>query len=225
MPQPRAVILDVDGTLIASNDAHARAFVDAGRELGRESDFDDVRRLIGKGGDKLIPEIFGVEKESPEGERISGRKKQIFEEKYLPLLEPTPGARSLVLRLRDDGLKLVIATSAGRDELDGLLERAGIADLVQDATSSSDVAESKPDPDIVLAALEKTGYEADEVVMLGDTPYDVEAASRAGVRIVAVRSGGWTDEDLAGSVAVYEHPAALLAAYDESPLGRGRGAA
>jgi HAD superfamily hydrolase (TIGR01509 family) len=225
MAQPKAVILDVDGTLIDSNDAHAGAFVDAGRELGREADFAQVRRLIGKGGDKLIPEAFGVEEESPEGERIAERKKQIFETRYLPGLEPTPGARSLVLRLRDDGLKLVIATSAGGDELGGLLEQAGVADLVQDATSSSDVEESKPDPDIVLAALEKTGYEAEEVVMLGDTPYDVESATRAGVRIVAVRSGGWAEDDLAGAVAVYEHPAALLAGYDESPFGRGRGAA
>ena len=225
MAQPKAVILDVDGTLIDSNDAHAGAFVDAGRELGHAADFEQVRRLIGKGGDKLIPEVFGVEKESPEGTRISDRKKRIFEEKYLPRLEPTPGARSLLHRFRDDGMKLVIATSAGGDEMGGLLEQAGIADLVQDATSSSDVEESKPDPDIVLAALEKTGFDADQVVMLGDTPYDVEAAGRAGVRIVAVRTGGWDDESLAGAVAVYENAAELLARYDESPLGRHDGAA
>jgi HAD superfamily hydrolase (TIGR01509 family) len=223
MSRIRAVILDVDGTLIDSNDAHARAFVDAAREQGHEADFETVRRLIGKGGDKLIPEAFGFSKESDEGERLDERKKEIFRERYLPSLEPTPGARQLLHRLRDDGIKLVVATSAGGDEVEGLLEQAGVEDLIQAATSSSDAEESKPDPDIVEAALEQAGFPPDQVVMLGDTPYDVEAATRAGIAIVAVRTGGWEDADLRGAVAVYDDPAALLEAFDESPLGRGNG--
>jgi HAD superfamily hydrolase (TIGR01509 family) len=223
MSRIRAVILDVDGTLIDSNDAHARAFVDAAREQGHEADFETVRRLIGKGGDKLIPEAFGFSKESDEGERLDERKKEIFRERYLPSLEPTPGARPLLHRLRDDGIKLVVATSAGGDEVEGLLEQAGVEDLIQAATSSSDAEESKPDPDIVEAALEQAGFPPDQVVMLGDTPYDVEAATRAGIAIVAVRTGGWEDADLRGAVAVYDDPAALLEAFDESPLGRGNG--
>jgi HAD superfamily hydrolase (TIGR01509 family) len=223
MSRIRAVILDVDGTLIDSNDAHARAFVDAAREQGHEADFETVRRLIGKGGDKLIPEAFGFSKESGEGERLDERKKEIFRERYLPSLEPTPGARPLLHRLRDDGIKLVVATSAGGDEVEGLLEQAGVEDLIQAATSSSDAEESKPDPDIVEAALEQAGFPPDQVVMLGDTPYDVEAATRAGIAIVAVRTGGWEDADLRGAVAVYDDPAALLEAFDESPLGRGNG--
>jgi HAD superfamily hydrolase (TIGR01509 family) len=221
MSRIRAVILDVDGTLLDSNDAHARAFVEAGAELGHEADFQTVRRLIGKGGDKLIPEAFGFSQESGEGQALDERKKQIFAERYLPHLEATPGARSLLEALREQGLELVVATSAGGDEVDGLLEQAGLDDLVQAATSSSDAEDSKPDPDIVEAALEKTGCSADQVVMLGDTPYDVEAATRAGIAIVAVRCGGWGDADLAGAVAVYDDPAALLAPLGESPLMRG----
>jgi phosphoglycolate phosphatase-like HAD superfamily hydrolase len=129
----------------------------------------------------------------------------------------------LLHRLRDDGIKLVVATSAGGDEVEGLLEQAGVEDLIQAATSSSDAEESKPDPDIVEAALEQAGFPPDQVVMLGDTPYDVEAATRAGIAIVAVRTGGWEDADLRGAVAVYDDPAALLEAFDESPLGRGNG--
>lgn len=222
MARIRAVILDVDGTLILSNDAHAQAFVDAARELGHpQGTFEEVRRLIGMGGDKLIPRVFGFEKETPEGKALSDRKGEIFRERYLPELEPAPGARSLLHRLRDDGIKLVVATSAQKRDLQGLLERAGVEDLIQESTSASEVEESKPDPDVVESALEDAGFPAEQVLMVGDTPYDVEAAGRAGVRILGVRCGGWGDEDLRGAVAIYEHPADLLARYDESPLGRG----
>lgn len=222
MAAPRAVILDVDGTLIESNDAHAGAYVDAARELGYDADFDQVRRLIGMGGDKLVPRVFGFDKESPEGERISERKKEIFEAKYLPKLRATPGARSLLRRFRDDGMKRVVATSAGGDEMEALLKQAGIGDLVQDATSASDVEDSKPDPDVVLAALKKAGVPAAQTVMLGDTPYDVEAAGKAGVRLVALRCGGWRDEELRGAETIYDDPADVLRHYDDSPFGSAR---
>lgn len=217
----RAVILDIDGTLIRSNDAHAQAFVDAAREQGVEADFEQIRRMIGMGGDKLIPRAFGFEKESPQGKRLDGRKGEIFRERYLPGLEPTPGTRALLERMRDDGLTLVVATSAGKDDLRGLLERAGIRDLIEDATSSSDVEESKPDPDVVESALRKAGEAAEDTVMIGDTPYDVEAAQRAGVRLIGVRTGGWSADELRGAIAVFDDPADLLAHYGETPLGGG----
>ena len=220
MSRIRAVILDVDGTLIDSNAAHAQAYVDAGKELGYDLDFEEVRRLIGMGGDKLLPRAAGLEEESEEGQKITDRKREIFKERYLPKLKPTPGARQLLHRLRDDGMKLVVATSAKKDEMGALLEQAEVADLIQDATSSSDAEESKPDPDIVEAALEQAGFPVDQVVMIGDTPYDVEAAGRAGVRIIAVRTGGWDDPDLKGAIAVYEDPRDLLEQFDDSVFGR-----
>lgn len=216
----RAVILDVDGTLILSNDAHAQAFVDAGRELGHPGvEFGEVRRLIGMGGDKLIPRVFGFEKETEQGRRLSERKGEIFRERYLPELEPAAGARELLEKMCAEGLRLVVATSANRDDLQGLLERAGVAELIHESTSASDVEESKPDPDVVKAALEKSGEPIEAVVMLGDTPYDMEASLRAGVRPIGVRCGGWGDEDLRGAVAIYDDPADLLARWAESPLG------
>jgi HAD superfamily hydrolase (TIGR01509 family) len=218
-PRVRAVILDIDGTLLLSNDAHARAFVDSAREMGIEADFHRIRRLIGMGGDKLIPEAFGFEKESDQGKRLDGRKGEIFRERYLPTLEPAPGARALLERLRGDGKTLVVATSADNADLKGLLEQAGVRDLVEEATSSGDVEESKPEPDVVEAALEKAGVPVEAVVMIGDTPYDVEASSRAGVRIVGLRCGGWGDRDLRGAAAVYDDPEDLLAHYAESPVG------
>lgn len=218
--KPRAVILDVDGTLIDSNDAHAAAWVDVGREFGFDIDFAHVRRLIGKGGDKVLPELTGLEEDDARGAEMTQRRGEIFRERYLPTLEPFPDARELLERMRADGMTLSVATSASEEDMGALLEQAGIEDLIEERTSSSDAAESKPDPDIVEAALEAAGVKADEAVMLGDTPYDVEAARRAGVRCVAVRCGGWGDAELGDAVAVYDDPADLLRRYDASPFGR-----
>jgi HAD superfamily hydrolase (TIGR01509 family) len=221
MAGPEVVILDVDGTLIDSNDAHAAAWVDVAREHGREVDFGHVRRLIGMGGDKVMPRILGVEEDTDEGKRIKERRTGIFRTHYLPGLQPFPGARALLERMRADGKRLVVASSAGKEELGALLDRAGVHDLIEEKTSSSDAEESKPDPDIVVAALREAGVPAGRAVMLGDTPYDVEASGRAGVRCVALRCGGWSDEELRGAVAVYDDPADLLDHYDESPFARG----
>lgn len=219
-PALRGVLLDVDGTLLLSNQAHAEAFAIAFREAGIDIPADRVRPLIGKGSDKLIPELTGLDAESDEGRRLGERKKEAFTT-LLTSVAPAPGARALLERLRDRGLTLVVATSAGSDELGPLLDRAGIADLMDAKTSSSDVEHSKPDPDIVQAAVKKSGYPASALVMLGDTPYDVEAATRAGVAIVAVRCGGWGDADLAGAAAIYDDPAHLLRELDRSPLAGG----
>lgn len=217
----RGVIFDVDGTLVDSNAAHARAWVEALAEHGHQVEFERVLRLIGKGSDKLLPEVTGVEKETPEGEAISERRGEIFKERYLPKLKPLPGSRELVERLRADGVKCVVASSAVKDELGPLLEVAQVADLLREQTSADDAEESKPDPDIVEAALEKLGIAPAETVMIGDTPYDVESAGRAGVRVIGLRSGGWDEAGLAGALAVYDDPADLLANYAESPLRRG----
>lgn len=207
----RAIILDVDGTLVDSNRAHAFAWVDALAEAGFKADFQRVLRMIGMGGDKLLPRATGgVSEDSAEGRRITVRRAEIFKDRYLPMLRPTPGALELVRRLKRDGFALAVASSARRDELAGLLKIASAEDLLPAATSSDDADESKPDPDIVIAALERVQAEKDQAVMIGDTPYDIEAARRAGIRIIAVRCGGWEDLDLRGADAIYESPADLL---------------
>ena len=215
----RAVLFDVDGTLIDSNDAHARAWEDVFREEGYAARFADVRPLIGMGGDKLLPTVIGVDAESERGKALGERRKRIFKERYLPRLRPFPGARALLERMRAAGLTLVVATSAQEDELAGLLDAAGVADLFAETTTSSDADSSKPDPDIIEAALERAGRVApDGALMVGDTPYDVEAAKRAGVRTVAVRSGGWDDAALRDAAAVFADVAEILARYDASPF-------
>jgi HAD superfamily hydrolase (TIGR01509 family) len=214
----KGVLLDIDGTLLDSNDAHAAAFTRAFAEHGLDIPFDHVRPLVGMGSDKLIPSLTGFEHDTREGKAIVERKKGIFEERYLSQLKPTPGARALLKRLLADGLRLVVATSAGGDEMKGLLEQAGVGDLIHDATSSGDVDNSKPDPDVIGAATKKSKLKPRELLMLGDTPYDIEAAAKAGIRTIALRCGGWWDDDALGeSMAIYEDPSDLLAHWPVVP--------
>ncbi len=214
----RGVLLDIDGTLIDSNDAHAQSWHETLREFGRDIPASVVRPLVGMGGDKLLPRLLGVAAESDEGKTFSERRAAIFRERYVPRLRTTPGAKELVRRLRDAGLRLVIATSAQDDEMNAMLEQVGLDDLVRQKTTSDDADRSKPDPDIVQAALAKGQLAPESAIMLGDTPYDVEAASRAGVRTVALRCGGWDAKALSGAVAVYDDPAHLLREFTASPF-------
>jgi HAD superfamily hydrolase (TIGR01509 family) len=214
------VILDVDGTLVDSNDAHAAAWVEALAESGIHVPPEKVRRLIGMGGDKLLPHAAGIQEDSSLGERVSKRRAQIFKEKYLPNVHAFPGAQALLSRMHADGLRLVVASSAKADELQPLLRICGADKLIENKTSSDDADRSKPDPDIVQAALKQLQLGPGEAVMLGDTPYDIEAATRAGVPVIALRCGGWSDAELSGALAIYQDPADLLSHYTSSPLGR-----
>lgn len=212
------VILDIDGTLVDSNDAHAHAWVDAFGEHGIKVPFDKVRRLIGKGSDKLLPEVSGISAEDPNGERVSARRAEIFRDHYLPSVRAFSGVRALVEALVARDLRVVVATSAKKEEVDPLLKLADVADLIDHKTSSDDAERSKPDPDIVAAALKRARVAPDRAVMIGDTPYDVAAARRAGVDCIALRCGGWGDQDLKGAIAVYDGAAELLAGLTDSPL-------
>ena len=216
----KGVIFDVDGTLVDSNDAHAQSWVDTFREAGYDVPFDKVRPLIGMGGDKLLPKTIGISRDSDEGKKLLERRGQIFSRDYLPHLRPLPGARDLVQRVKRDGLKAIVATSAKEQQLKGLLKAAQVDDLMEEQASASDAKHSKPDPDIVHAAIEECGITPAQLVMIGDTPYDVEAAAKAKLRTIAFLSGGWNKEALKGAVEIYDGPADLLAHYDSSLLGK-----
>jgi HAD superfamily hydrolase (TIGR01509 family) len=215
----KGVILDIDGTLIDSNDAHARTWAETLAEFGYDVPFERVRRLIGMGGDHLLPAAIDVADDSPLGKRISGQRKQLFKRRELPHIAAFPEVRPLLERMRAAGMRLAVASSAGEDELGPLLDRSGAQDLIEQRTSSGDAEQSKPDPDIVRAALERLGLPPEQVLMLGDTPYDIEAAGRAGVGCVALRCGGWRDADLRGALAIYDDPRDLLAHFSDSPFG------
>ena len=218
----KGVIFDIDGTLVDSNDAHAESWVDTFAEAGYDVPFAVVRPLIGMGADKLLPKAIGANSESEIGKKLVARRAEMFRQKYLPRLRPLKGSRELVQRVKADGLKPIVATSAKDKQLKGLLEAADVGDLMEEKATASDAKRSKPDPDIVHAVIEESEIPPTQLVMIGDTPYDIEAAARAKVRTIAFRSGGWKDEDLKGAAEIYDGPADLVAHYDSSLIARMR---
>lgn len=221
----KGVILDLDGTLVDSNDAHAHAWIEAMGEAGYDVPYERVRSLIGMGGDNLLPSAINVDKDSEAGQGLAKRRQEIFKSKYLPHIRAFPGVKALVEQLRERSLKVAVASSGEQEEVEHLLSVAGVQALIEHQTTSADVENSKPDPDVLVAALGKLQLAPDEVLMLGDTPYDVQAAAKIGVGVIALRSGGFSDGDLQGAVAIYDDPAALLRQYDRSPLNSAGGSA
>lgn len=217
VPSLKAVLIDIDGTMLDSNDAHAQAWCEVFRRHGRDVPYAAVRPLIGKGGDKLLDELTGLADDSDEAKQLNEERRQLIRADYLPQLRATRGARNLLIELRRRRLSLVVATSASEKDLHDLLRQAGIDDLIDAAASSSDADATKPDPDIVEAAMHRAQVRADECVMLGDTPHDVTAARSAGVETIALRCGGWwRDDALCQAIAIYDDPQALLDDLDTS---------
>jgi beta-phosphoglucomutase-like phosphatase (HAD superfamily) len=212
----KAVLLDVDGTLVDSNDAHAQAWLEVFTRNGFTTTFERVRELIGKGSDKLIPEVTRLDPDSRESERLSAERGALFRKVYLPNIRAFPKAEALLSRLSGTGLELVVASSAEPDELHALLEVCGALRYIQQQTTSNEAAHSKPDPDIVQVALAKAKCSPAEAVMLGDTPYDVDAAVKAGVGAVALRCGGHPDATLSRALAIYDDASDLLSHFETS---------
>jgi phosphoglycolate phosphatase-like HAD superfamily hydrolase len=224
----KAVIFDIDGTLVDSVDIHAMAWHEALREFGFHADYEAVRAQIGKGGDKLIPEFVPKDRLQAIQQKLSDFRGDLFKRKYLSLIRPLSCVPELMQRITDHGLQIALASSAKKDELRAYVKIAGIDKFIQEETSQDDVDESKPAPDIFEAALAKLkGITADEAVAIGDTPYDAIAARHAGLRVIGVLTGGWKREYLtqAGCFAVYRSVAELFAVYDGSVLATHRRAA
>lgn len=220
MSRYTAVLLDVDGTLVDSNDAHAHAWVETLAAHDIEVSFERARRMIGMGGDRLVEAVGGPARGTKENEKLGEERSERFRTSWLRHVKPLAGSRELVLRLRAEGYRYAIASAAKEDELTPLLEIANIVDLCRIKTTSSDVEESKPDPEIVEAAVAQLSAKHAGSVMIGDTPYDVEAARGASVDVIGVTTGGWTRAELVGAVSVYEGPSDLLARWSTSPLAR-----
>lgn len=222
-PNFEAVVFDVDGTLIDSVDSHARAWVDAFRDFGHEIELATMRRQIGKGGDQLLPVFLSPEEIDRMGEALETHRSALFKARYLGGIVAFPDVRLLFERLIADGRQIALASSAKADELATYQRIANIVGLVDVETSSDDAEKSKPHPDIFQAALKRLGQpNGNRTVVIGDTPYDAEAAASAGLRSIGFLSGGWSEGELraAGCMAVFASPADLLQRYAESPLRR-----
>ncbi len=217
LAQSRAAIFDIDGTLVDSVDLHAQAWQEAFRDFGHDVDYAAIRGQIGKGGDQLMPVLLSEEELRAKGDALEKHRAAIFKEKYLPRVSGFPDVRALFERLRADGKQIVLASSSRKDDLDVYKRIADIADLVSADVSADDVAKSKPHPDAFESALMKLDrVGADQAVAIGDSPYDAEAAAKAGLRTIGVLCGGFAERDLrqAGCAAVAQAPAELLRQYE-----------
>ena len=217
----KAVIFDVDGTLVDSNDLHVEAWREAFRCYGKELSFEDLHGQMGKGGDQLMPVFCSKEELDSFGEELESKRGELFRRDYLPRVRPFPRVRELFERVRAEGLQIALASSAKEEELAQHKKSMGVEELLEAATSADDAERSKPHPDIFQAALAGLkGVAPAEAVVVGDTPYDVVAAAKAGMRAVGLLSGGFAADALrgAGAVAVYRDLSDLLDNYDESPL-------
>jgi HAD superfamily hydrolase (TIGR01549 family) len=203
----KGVVFDVDGTLLDSVDLHARAWLDAFHHFGHpEMSFEEVRNEIGKGSDKLIATFL-------EEDELQAKEKEIADWRRV---------RELFQRIRDAGRKIALATSAHGDELDEYLRLIDVSDLIEAHTSSDDAEESKPEPDIFEAAIQRIGIDPPEVVVVGDSRYDAQAALKAGATPVGVLCGGFREADLRenGCVEIYRDPEDLFRRFNRSLLAR-----
>ena len=220
----RAVIFDIDGTLVDSNDLHARAWQKAFERFGFQLPFAQVRSQIGKGGDQLIPALIPDEDVKRIGEQLSEHRSGLFKAEYLQKVHGFPKVRALFEQILNDGRRIGLASSAKEEELAALKQAADIADLIDEQTSSDDAEKSKPHPDIVEAALRRLRVQPDEAIFVGDTPYDAIAATRLHVRTIGVLCGGFPESELrkAGCIEIYNDPADLLSKYEVSALAEAR---
>ena len=214
----RVAILDVDGTLVDTNYHHALAWYRAFRAHGITLPLWRLHRHVGMGGDKYVAALAGDEVEERLGDELRSDWERLFNE-LLPEVAPFEGARQLIADLKDNGKEVVLASSAISAHLDAFLDKLQARELVDAWTTKEDVENSKPDPDLVHAALEKAGSR--DAVMVGDTPWDVEAARRAGIETICVITGGFSEQELrdAGAAAIYESVEELRRKLAGSLLG------
>lgn len=215
----KAIFFDIDGTLVDSNDLHVLAWQEAFERIGVHFDRQIVHDQIGKGTDMLVPTLL-PDLDEAAVEQLGDLHGDIFKAKFLDTVKPFPGAHALLARVHDARMSVVFASSASQSELQHYLGLLDAVDLVTASTSADDVRNTKPAPDIFSVARKKVGMMPDQVIVVGDTPYDVEAAGKCGISAVAVRSGGFPDDVLrsAGAVEIYDDVSDLLANFDTSPL-------
>jgi HAD superfamily hydrolase (TIGR01509 family) len=214
-----AVLFDLDGTLVDTNYLHALAWRRAFLAAGRNVPTSELHRRVGMGSDLLIADVLGDAAAADLGEKISAARQRFFDELGSEAL-PFDGARELMAAVRSRGALVVLASSAGQQDLAILLKALDATDVVDEIVSGGDVDDAKPRPDVFLSAMQKVNLGPDQCVALGDTVWDIAAARRSGIGCVCVRSGGSTRQELldAGALAVYDDAAALLGELDSSPI-------
>ena len=216
-----AVIFDLDGTLVDSNDLHVEAWNEAFQHFGKHFPTSELRKQIGKGSDQYLPEFLSPDELKKIGKQIDEYRSKLFKEKFLPRVKPFPKVRELFERVRAGGKRIALATSSHKADVEKYTRLARIDDLVDCQITADDAGESKPAPDVFALSLDKLHIAADHAIAVGDTRFDVEAAKKIRLATIGLLCGRAADEETlrkAGAIAVYQDPADLLANYDTSPL-------
>jgi phosphoglycolate phosphatase-like HAD superfamily hydrolase len=209
-----AILFDVDGTLVDSNDIHTRCWIEAFEHFGKALTWDEVRHQIGKGGDLLVPDLLSAREMQRFGDEVQEYRSTLFKERYLPLVKPFPGVKELFGVLRGRGVELALASSSDPEEVEYYTGLLGVGDLIEGSTSKKDAEFSKPSPEIFQAALERTGCDAVSALAVGDTPYDILSAHRAKVAVAAVLSGGFERELLRKAELLFDDVAEMVREID-----------
>jgi HAD superfamily hydrolase (TIGR01549 family) len=216
-----AVIFDIDGTIVDSVDLHAKAWQAAFAKFGKEISRHRIRRQVGKGADQLLPIFLSKQELGEFGKELDEYRSELFKKEYLAQVKRFPKVPELFQRIKRDRKRIALASSAKAEELEAYKKIAQIDDLIESETSSQDADKSKPYPDIFEAALRQLpGITLHQAIVVGDTPYDAEAAAKANLQTIGLLCGSWKEKELrqAGCIAIYKNPADLLARYDKSPL-------
>lgn len=214
--------MDIDGTLLDSNSFHAESWVRTLQHFGYNATFDIVVKQIGKGSQYLLPNFVPADKLRSQEKEINSFRRSLFHREYIDRIVPFADARRLLELMRKRNLRIAVATSGEKSDLEVFKTLLKIHDLVEEEATSDDADKPKPEPDIFQAALNFLGVEPNEALALGDTPWDIEAAGKADLRTVAVQSGGWRKEQLqdAGAIAVYADAADIVRNFEQSPFAR-----
>jgi HAD superfamily hydrolase (TIGR01549 family) len=210
----QAVLLDIDGTLIDSNDMHAKCWVEAFAHFGKDVPWDVIRAQIGKGGDLLVPDTLNAREMRDIGEPLKEYRGELWKREYMKSVRPFPGAVEAMRGIADRGVKIAFASSSNPDEVEYYVELLGVEDLLEVTTSKEDAQFSKPSPEIFQAALERVKSDPARTLVVGDTPYDILAAHRIPVPIAAVLCGGFPRESLAKAEFLFDDLAALTKELD-----------
>lgn len=205
----QALLFDIDGTLIDSNDKHAQCWVDAFAHFGKDVPWDVIRSQIGKGGDLLVPDTLNAREMRELGDALKKYRGELWKRDYMESVQPFPGAVDALHDLDGRGVKIAFASSSNADEVEYYVELLGVDDLLKGTTSKKDAKHSKPYPEIFEAALERVKGDPARTLVVGDTPYDILAAHRIAVAIAAVRCGGFPEESLKKAEFLFDDVAAL----------------
>ena len=213
-PLTQAFLLDIDGTLVDSNDKHTDCWVEAFAHFGKEVPWNLIRQQIGKGGDLLVPDTLNAREMRDFGERLQEYRGELWKRQYMPTVKPFPGVQETIRAIAERDIRIAFASSSNPDEVEYYVQLLGVGDLLEGTTSKEDAQFSKPSPEIFQAALERVKSDPARTFVVGDTPYDILAAHRIPLPVVAVRCGGFAEELLTKAEFVFDDLNAMIRELD-----------